>query len=80
MNETLTERQKLLLTLIIHEYVQTASPVGSSHLVEHYNLDMSSATVRNELTELDSWATYANRIPPPDGYPPKRGTAISSPA
>ncbi|NTW09272.1 MAG: heat-inducible transcription repressor HrcA, partial [Anaerolineaceae bacterium] len=52
MNESLTERQKLLLTLIIHEYVQTATPVGSSHLVDRYNLDMSSATVRNELAEL----------------------------
>jgi heat-inducible transcriptional repressor len=74
MNETLTERQKLLLTLIIHEYVHTASPVGSSHLVERYNLEMSSATVRNELAELDTLGylrqphTSAGRVPTEEGY------------
>jgi heat-inducible transcriptional repressor len=74
MNESLTERQKLLLTLIIHEYVQTASPVGSSHLVDRYNLDMSSATVRNELAELDTLGylrqphTSAGRVPTEEGY------------
>ena len=45
----LTERQKFLLTLVVHEYIKSAAPVGSQHLVEHYHLDMSSATVRNEL-------------------------------
>lgn len=74
MNDALTERQKLLLTLIIHEYVQTASPVGSSHLVERYNLEMSSATVRNELSELDTLGylrqphTSAGRVPTEEGY------------
>lgn len=70
----LTERQKLLLTLIIHEYVQTAAPVGSNHLVGRYNLDMSSATVRNELAALDEMGylrqphTSAGRVPTEDGY------------
>lgn len=70
----LTERQKLLLTLIIHEYVQSAAPVGSTHLVERYNLDMSSATVRNELAALDEMGylrqphTSAGRVPTEDGY------------
>ena len=46
MND-LTERQKLILTLAIHKYVQTAKPVASKDLVEDYHLTMSSATVRN---------------------------------
>ena len=48
----LTERQKVLLTLLVHEHIRTAAPVPSQHLVEHYHLDMSSATVRNELVTL----------------------------
>ena len=48
----LTERQKFLLTIVVHEYIKTAAPVGSQHLVDHYRLDMSSATVRNELAAL----------------------------
>ena len=45
----LSDRQKIILTLVVHEYIRTASPVGSKNLVEQYQLDMSSATVRNEL-------------------------------
>jgi len=69
-----SERQKLILTLVIHEHVRTASPVGSKHLVENYNLDMSSATVRNEmsaLTEIDFLRqpyTSAGREPTEEGY------------
>jgi heat-inducible transcriptional repressor len=50
--EELTERQKNILTLVIHEYIRSAEPVGSFHLVEHYQLGLSSATVRNELVAL----------------------------
>jgi len=48
----LTERQRLLLSLVIHEYTRSAAPVGSKHVVDKYTLEMSSATVRNELAEL----------------------------
>ena len=44
--EELTERQKLLLALVVHEHIRTAQAVASVHLVETYRLDMSSATVR----------------------------------
>ena len=44
----LTSRQKLILTLIIHEHIHSAQPVGSKTLVDKYELSMSSATVRNE--------------------------------
>ena len=69
-----TERQKFLLALVIHEYARTAAPVGSRFLVEHYNLEMSSATVRNELSALTDMGflrqpyTSAGREPTEEGY------------
>lgn len=73
MNE-LTDRQKFLLALVVHEYARTAAPVGSVYLVEHYHLDMSSATVRNELAALTEQGylrqphTSAGRVPTDEGY------------
>ena len=70
----LTDRQKLILTLIIHEHIKTAQPVGSKILVEKYNLSMSSATVRNEMAALTDYNllrqphTSAGRIPTEEGY------------
>jgi heat-inducible transcriptional repressor len=72
--EILTERQKLLLTLVIHDYIRNASPVGSQILVERYRLDMSSATVRNDLAALTEMGylrqphTSAGRVPTEEGY------------
>lgn len=70
----LTERQKIILTLVIHEYIRSAVPVGSQTLVSRYNLDMSSATVRNELGVLTEAGylrqphTSAGRVPTEEGY------------
>jgi heat-inducible transcriptional repressor len=70
----LTERRKLVLALVIHEYIETAQPVGSAHLVERYNLDISPATVRNELSSLTEAGylrqphTSAGRVPSEEGY------------
>ena len=70
----LSERQKLILTLVVHEYIRTAAPVGSRFLVEHYRLDMSPATVRNEMAALTDLGylrqphTSAGRVPSEDGY------------
>jgi heat-inducible transcriptional repressor len=70
----LTERQKFILTLVIHEYIRSAQPVSSKYLVERYNLDMSSATVRNELAALTEAGylrqphTSAGRVPTEEGY------------
>jgi heat-inducible transcriptional repressor len=72
--QPLSERQKLVLTLIIHDYIQTAQPVGSQRLVENYKLDMSSATVRNEMSALTEMGylrqpyTSAGRVPSEEGY------------
>ncbi len=70
----LTERQKLILALVVHEFARTAAPVGSRYLVENYNLDMSPATVRNELAALTEQGylrqphTSAGRVPTEEGY------------
>ncbi|HMN15134.1 MAG TPA: heat-inducible transcriptional repressor HrcA [Bellilinea sp.] len=70
----LTERQKLILSMVVHDYSRSAAPIGSKNLVEHYNLDLSSATVRNELQKLTDFGllrmphTSAGRVPTEEGY------------
>lgn len=70
----LTERQKTLLMLVVRDYIEMAQPVGSKALVERYHLDLSSATVRNELSALDEMGylrqphTSAGRVPTEEGY------------
>ena len=70
----LTDRQNFLLSLVIHDYTQNAQPIGSQYLVDRYNLDMSPATVRNELSALDDAGylyqphTSAGRLPTDAGY------------
>ena len=70
----LTERQKLILALVIRDYTETAQPVGSKHLVNHFSLQVSSATVRNEMVALTDLGylrqphTSAGRVPTEDGY------------
>jgi heat-inducible transcriptional repressor len=50
--EPLTERQETILSLIVREYIDSATPVSSKALVEKYPLGISSATVRNEMAAL----------------------------
>lgn len=68
------ERKNKLLKVIVDEYVDSADPVGSTLLVEKYGLDVSPATVRNEMMELEKDEyiyqphTSAGRIPTEKGY------------
>lgn len=72
--QRLTARQEQLLRLIVHEYVSARRAVGSKALVETYNLPFSSATIRNEMVELeragliDQPHTSAGRVPTDRGY------------
>ncbi len=72
--ETLSDRKQALLKGIIEEYTSSAKPVGSQWLVEKLGLDLSSATIRNEMKELEEHGlidqphTSAGRIPTEDGY------------
>jgi heat-inducible transcriptional repressor len=70
----LSDRQKTLLLLIIRDYIDTAQPVGSKRLVEHYHLEISPATIRNEMALLTEMGylrqphTSAGRVPSEEGY------------
>jgi heat-inducible transcriptional repressor len=70
----LTERRATILGLVVREYVQTAEPVSSRALVDRRGLDVSSATVRNEMARLEDEGyithphTSAGRIPSDLGY------------
>jgi len=70
----LTERQKLILALIIREHSKSTQPVGSKSLVDLYDLEYSSATVRNEMSILAENGlihqphTSAGRVPTEEGY------------
>ncbi len=82
----LTERQKLVLGLIVQEYVETAQPISSNRLVEKYSLAFSSATVRNEMAALDEAGyirqphTSAGRVPTEEGYRLFVGEVMQRPA
>ena len=70
----LDERKKRILQAIIDEYISTAEPVSSGALVQKYELDCSSATIRNEMAELeksgylDKPHTSSGRVPSAQGY------------
>lgn len=70
----LSDRRQRVLAALIEEYVSHALPVGSRTLVEHYQLGVSPATVRNELSVLEDGGyirqphTSAGRIPTDYGY------------
>jgi len=70
----LSDRQKTLLLLIIRDYIDTAQPVGSKRLVDHYHLELSPATIRNEMAALTDMGylrqphTSAGRVPTEEGY------------
>src|SRR3982751_118467 len=70
----LDPRSQQILRAVIEEYVTTAEPVGSQTLVERFRLGVSSATVRNVMSELEQAGylshphTSAGRIPTDAGY------------
>ena len=67
-------RKQFILETLIKEYVKTAQPVSSGVLVKKYKLDISPATVRNEMTELEEDGyiyqphTSAGRVPTEIAY------------
>lgn len=70
----LDNRKKKILQAIVDEYINTAEPVSSGSLVKNYGLDLSSATIRNEMAELeksgylDKPHTSSGRVPSAKGY------------
>jgi heat-inducible transcriptional repressor len=70
----LDDRKALLLRAVVHDFIQTAEPVGSRTLAERYELGVSAATIRNELATLEEQGylshphTSAGRVPTDRGY------------
>ncbi len=70
----LSEREKAILRYVIHQYILTASPVGSRNISKKYDVGLSPATIRNimadleELGYLDHPHTSAGRVPTDKGY------------
>jgi transcriptional regulator of heat shock response len=70
----LTDRRQMILRALVEEYVEFAIPVASRTIVDNYNLNVSSATVRNDLSYLEDSGyilqphTSAGRIPTDAGY------------
>ncbi|WP_048600341.1 heat-inducible transcriptional repressor HrcA [Rubeoparvulum massiliense] len=70
----LTERQQLILQAIVADYIMHGEPVGSRTISKHKHVGYSSATIRNEMADLEELGyleqpyTSAGRIPSHQGY------------
>ncbi|HTP13058.1 MAG TPA: heat-inducible transcriptional repressor HrcA [Bacteroidota bacterium] len=74
MAENLNEREESVLRHVVHNYISTAIPVGSRYISKHYESHLSSATIRNVMSDLEESGylshphTSAGRIPTDLGY------------
>jgi heat-inducible transcriptional repressor len=72
--EVLHERKSKILNAVIHHFIKTGKPVGSTVLIDEYGIKLSPATVRNLMAELEEEGfltqphTSAGRIPTDKGY------------
>ena len=70
----LTERKMTILNAIVRNYLATGEPVGSRTISKEQDLNLSSATIRNEMADLEEMGlimqphTSAGRIPSDQGY------------
>ncbi len=70
----LDDRRSIVLEALVEEYIRTGQPVSSRAVLEHCSVDVSSATIRNDLAKLESYGfvtqphTSAGRVPTPAGY------------
>lgn len=73
-NDNLSDRKKRILKAVVEAHIQGGEPVGSKYLTESKQLTCSSATIRNEMAELENMGyleqphTSAGRIPSKQGY------------
>ena len=70
----LSERKRRILKAIVEQYISTAEPVGSKAIAADPEMNLSSATIRNEMADLTAMGlleqphTSAGRVPSPQGY------------
>ncbi|MBA4251124.1 MAG: heat-inducible transcription repressor HrcA [Chlorobiaceae bacterium] len=74
MVESLNDREKSILRYVVQHFILTASPVGSRNITKKYDIDLSPATVRNIMSDLEDYGyinhphTSAGRVPTDKGY------------
>jgi len=72
--EELTQREKIILQSLVHNFITAANPVSSERLQKKYNLRISPATIRNVMMDLEEKGlvcqphAFAGRIPTDKGY------------
>ena len=70
----LSERKKKILQIVVDDYIETAVPVSSKNITDKYMQNVSSATVRSELSQLEELGyltqlhTSSGRVPSPEAY------------
>ncbi len=70
----LSDRKKKILQLVVYDYIDTAVPVSSKAISQKYMTDISSATIRSELSQLEELGyltqlhTSSGRVPSPEAY------------
>lgn len=73
-DDVLDERKRRILRAIIDDYIDTAEPIGSRTIARKHELGLSSATIRNEMADLEEMGylaqphTSAGRVPSDKGY------------
>lgn len=74
MTTEMTERSRKILEVIIDDYITSGEPVGSRAVTKRHNIDLSPATVRNVMADLEEYGflasphTSAGRVPTEKGY------------
>ncbi|MBR7077875.1 MAG: heat-inducible transcription repressor HrcA, partial [Clostridia bacterium] len=73
-NKELDERKLMILKAVIDDYIQSFEPVGSRTIARKYDMGLSSATIRNEMADLEEMGylssphTSSGRVPSTKGY------------
>jgi heat-inducible transcriptional repressor len=74
IKDELSERDRAVLRHVVQSFILTANPVGSRYIAKHSNLDLSPATIRNLMADLEERGylnhphTSAGRVPTDKGY------------
>jgi heat-inducible transcriptional repressor len=74
MTQELTNREKIILRYIIEDFIQTANPVGSRYISKKTDINLSPATIRNVMSDLEELYyithphTSGGRVPTDKGY------------
>src|ERR1700722_16625295 len=72
----LDERKLAVLRAIVEDYVSTTEPVGSKSLVDRHNLDVSPATIRNDMAVLEEQGFIVPPHPSPGRVPTDQGYGL----